>query len=174
MKKIKILLLTVFFALAIVACTATPEDIKFYLNPGIDTIEINSEYDDPGVTARVFGINRSTEIIENTLDVTKIGSYHITYNFVYQDYNLTLVRIVTVIDETPPVLELNPGIDTIKVNETWQDASISYYDNSEDEVSFNVEGFVNNTITGTYIITYTIIDSSGNESHIYRYVNVIN
>jgi len=174
MRKIKILLLTLIFVFATVACTANVEDIKFYLNPGIDTIEINSEYEDPGVTAKVFGIKRTTEIIENTLDVTKIGSYHITYNFIYQDYDLTLVRIVTVIDETPPVLALNPGVDTIKVGETWQDASISFYDNSEAEVSFEVEGFVNNAKVGNYIITYSITDSSGNESKIYRYVNVIN
>lgn len=174
MKKIKLMLLLAIFSFTLAACTATPEDVKFYLNPGLDTIEVNSNYEDPGVTAKVFGIKRSTEIVENTLDVSKIGSYHITYNFTYQDYDLTLVRIITVIDETPPVLVLNPGIDTIKVNQNWQDASFSYYDNSEDEVSFEIEGFVDNSKAGTYVITYSAVDSSGNESKIYRYVNVIN
>lgn len=173
MSKFKIIFLILFLSITFTACTASQEDIKFYLNPGNDTVEVNSTYVDPGVTAKVFNISRSTEVVENTVNTSEVGVYYITYNFVYKDFDLTLVRIVTVIDEKPPLVALNPGIDTIKVGDTWEDASISTTDNSEGEITITTSGSVNNEIAGTYIITYTAIDSSGNESSISRYINVI-
>jgi len=174
MKKIKIIFLTLIIAIISISCTAKIENIDFYLNPGNDTVQLNSTYIDPGVTAKAFGIKRATEVLENTVDTTKLGVYYIVYNFVYQDFDLKLTRIITVVDETPPKLSLNPGIDTIKIGETWEDASIQILDNSEDEVQLEVLGEIDNTKVGAYVITYVVTDSSGNSSMIERYVNVIN
>jgi hypothetical protein len=156
-----------------VGCNAEIDDIDFYLNPGVDTVEVNSDYEDPGATSKVFGLRRSNEVIENTVDITKTGVYHITYNFVYQELEMTLTRVVTVVDETPPVLVLNPGLDTVKVNSPWTDASFSYYDNGEKDLEIEVTGFVNTSQIGTYVITYKATDESGNSSTIYRHINVI-
>ena len=174
MKKISIIILIFIMAMIFLSCTATPEQIEFYLNPGIDTVEINSNYEDPGVTARAFKIKRSTSIIENTLDITKLGTYHITYNFVYQNFDLTLVRIITVIDETPPVLALNTGVDTIKIGEEWVDSSVKISDNSNQDVTLEINGTVNINRPGIYTITYIATDLSGNQTSIKRYVNVVN
>lgn len=173
MKKFNLLLIAGITILAMIGCNAEIEDVDFYLNSGIDTIEVNSEYIDPGATAKVFGLRRSNEVIENTIDATQVGVYHITYSFVYQEFEMTLTRIVTVIDETPPVLELNPGLDTVRINSTWSDSSFSYYDNSEKNLIFEVSGFVDTSKTGTYVISYKATDESGNSSTVYRYVNVI-
>ena len=162
-----------FLSIGFLACSASQENISFVLNPANDTIQINSEYDDPGVTAKVFGLKRSTEVVENTVDTSKTGVYHIIYNFVYKEFDMTLVRIVTVIDDTPPEINLNPGIDTIKLGTTWEDASITYEDNSNEEVVITTVGEVNNNLIGTYIITYTATDASGNIASIKRYVSVI-
>jgi hypothetical protein len=173
MKKFKLLLIVGFLIFTMIGCNAEIDDIDFYLNSGIDTIEVNSVYVDPGATAKVFGLRRSNEVIENTVDATQVGVYHITYSFVYQEFEMALTRIVTVIDETPPVLVLNPGLDTIRINSTWSDASFSYYDNSENNLIFEITGFVDTSKTGTYVISYKATDESGNSSTIYRYVNVI-
>lgn len=173
MKKFRLLLIVLISVLTMIGCNAEKDDIDFYLNLSIDTIEVNSEYKDPGATAKVFGLRRSNEVIENTVDATQVGVYYVTYSFVYQEFEMTLTRIVTVIDETPPVLEINPGLDTIKINSNWSDASFSYYDNSEKDLIFEVTGFVDTYTTGTYIISYKATDESGNSSTVYRYVNVI-
>ncbi|PKK91574.1 MAG: hypothetical protein CVV62_00930, partial [Tenericutes bacterium HGW-Tenericutes-7] len=156
-----------------VGCNAKIDDINFYLNPGVDTITLNSEYEDPGVTAKVFGLKRSTEVLENTVNTNEIGTYYITYSFEYKEFYFELTRIVVVIDETPPVIELNPGIDTIKVGQTWIDAGVSVDDNSENNTTVAVSGNVDIATKGSYIITYTVTDSSGNSSSIRRIINVI-
>lgn len=174
MKKISLTVLFFIMTIVFLSCTATPQQIEFYLNPGIDTIEINSTYEDPGVTARAFKIKRATSIVENTLDITKLGTYHITYNFVYQDFDLTLVRIITVIDENPPVLALNSGVDTIKIGEEWIDSSVIISDNSNQDITLEINGTVNINKAGIYTITYIATDLSGNQASIKRYVNVVN
>jgi len=118
-KRILIVFFVIISSIIFVGCNAKIDDINFYLNPGVDTITLNSEYEDPGVTAKVFGLKRSTEVLENTVNTNEIGTYYITYSFEYKEFYFELTRIVVVIDETPPVIELNPGIDTIKVGQTW-------------------------------------------------------
>jgi len=173
MNKIKVIITAFLLLILLVACTPSNSDIKFYLNPGNDTVELNSEYEDPGVTAKVFGINRKTEVKENTFDISQVGVYYIIYYFHYQDIEMELTRIITVIDETPPVIELNIGVDTIRLGETWIDAGIKALDNSNDEISVNVFGIVDVNTIGTYIITYEATDIYGNSSEILRYVSVI-
>ena len=78
-----------------------------------------------------------------------------------------------VIDETSPVLKLNPGVDTINVGQNWIDSGIEVSDNGEDDYTLTVSGNVNIDIPGSYIITYSATDSSGNISVLTRIVNVI-
>ncbi len=172
-KRIIIFFLVIIFSIIFIGCNAKIDDIDFYLNPGIDTITLDSEYEDPGVTAKVFGLKRSTEVLENTVDTSQIGTYYITYKFEYKEFYFELTRIVVVIDETPPVLNLNPGIDTIKVGQIWVDAGVSIDDNIENDTIVIVSGNVDTATRGSYIITYTATDSTGNSSTITRIVNVI-
>lgn len=171
--KIAILILGIMLMSLMIGCTATEEDIKFYLNEGIDTIELNTDYEDPGATAIVFGLKRKSEVLENTIDTTKLGEYHILYEYSYQDISLQLLRIVTVVDETAPIISLNPGVDTIKSGDIWIDAYVTVTDNSELDVRVSVSGSVDTSTIGIYKITYTATDSSNNISIQYRYVHVI-
>lgn len=172
-KKIIIILLLVLSPIILLACNAKIDDIDFYLNPGLDTVNLNSEYVDPGVTAKVFGIRRSTEVLENTVDTSQEGTYYIKYKFDYQDFHFELTRIVIVLDETPPIISLNPGLDTIKVGQTWIDSGVNVSDNAGTDYTLSVSGNVNSSIAGSYIISYTATDSAGNTSVLTRVVNVI-
>ena len=78
-----------------------------------------------------------------------------------------------VTDQTPPVITLNPGVDTIQLGQTWEDAGASVTDNSGETITIQVSGEVNSNVVGTYVITYIAIDSSGNRASINRHVNVI-
>ena len=171
--KLVVVIMFLILSLLIASCTATEDDIKLYLYESIDTVEVNSEYEDPGSTAIVFGLGRKTEVIENTVDITKIGTYHILYSFTYQEITLKLTRIVTVIDETQPSVSLNPGIDTIYLGDTWIDASVTVDDNSNENVTISITGSVNTSIKGVYEIVYTVTDSSKNITTISRFFHFI-
>lgn len=172
--KSKISLLILVCMIFLTGCSApTPDQILMELNPGIDTVEINTTFIDAGVKASVFGLPVKITIIENTLDMTQIGQYQITYEVDYRGVVKTITRVIFVIDETPPMGILNIGLDTIIKGQTWVDASITATDNSLVEVTVTTSGYVNTNFPGDYMITYVLEDSAGNQSTYYRWVFVI-
>ncbi len=79
-------------------------------------------------------------------------------------------------DHENPSLNLISGdTATAFLNETYTDPGYEVFDNcdvlSNDEV--NIDGVVNTGITGTYILTYKVTDSSGNITIKKRTVNVV-
>lgn len=172
--KIKTLLISVLLLLTLTACGApTADQIKLSLKPGIDTVEINTAYEDAGIKATVYGLPVKVSIIENTVDMSKIGTYQITYQVDYRGVIKTMTRYVFVVDETAPVGLINPGIDTIYLGTTWVDTNVEVSDNSNDEISIITTGTVDSNTLGNYLITYTLEDTSGNVSTYYRWVSVI-
>ena len=83
-----------------------------------------------------------------------------------------MTRYVIVTDQTAPVIELNIGVDTVKLNDAWTDGGVTTIDNSGESILAVVSGSVDTSTTGTYQIDYTATDSSGNTSSIIRYVTV--
>jgi hypothetical protein len=173
------LLLTISFISVFIlsACssfyTKDPETLRISLNPGIDTVEVNSDFIDSGASATLEGKDHSVEVIKNNVDITKVGLYEIIYQTTYSDNTLEIKRFVDVIDTTPPLISLIPGIDTIEKNSLWHDYGVSVSDNSNLDVTIVTEGYVTTSQIGEYQITYTAIDAQGNESSIIRYVHVI-
>lgn len=173
MKKIQ-LIIFILTAILLTGCTELSVNyLVFELNPGVDTIEINEQYVDNGAYASYGFKEVVVTVIENTIDSTTIGEYEIVYQAVYKDLVQTLVRKVTVVDETPPQLTLKPGVDTIVLGDTWIDASVDVYDESNQDVTLLVIGEVQNEV-GSYEIIYQATDASGNISRISRIVYVIN
>ncbi len=151
--------------------TAAPL-IIILLYPGQDTVEINSEWIDAGAKLFVDDVEYACEIVE-TVDLSTLGVYTVKYECLYNDTVYHASRYVVVIDQTPPNISLNLGVDTIKLGEDWQDASVTVTDNSLGEITLTVSGTVDTSTLGTYLITYTATDASGNTSSITRYVTVI-
>lgn len=153
--------------------TTFKEEIFLELNPGVDTIEVNTSFVDAGVNAYYGDFILEATILENTVDITKIGVYYISYQVSYGSEVKEIFRVVFVIDTISPEISLSPGIDTLVLGETWVDAGVIISDNSEEEIVAEVKGTVNVNEVGTYEITYEAIDSSGNKSVIVRYVHII-
>lgn len=160
------------FVLMIAGCTeVSAEYIQLELNPGVDTIQIGSTHIDRGATA-YYGLRAlDVVVISNNVDPLTIGTYEIVYEATYSGVTKVIRRLVDVVDMKPPVLSLNPGIDTIIEGQLWIDAGVSIEDHSE-IVSVVVEGEVGSS-TGDYIITYRVVDVFGNTSSIQRIVSVI-
>ncbi len=147
-------------------------DVYFALIDGQDTVEINTEWEDAGADWRV---NDSVEIqyTEDDVAVDVLGLHTVTYTVVHEGETHEIIRYVMVVDQTPPVITLNPGIDTVVVGETWVDAGANVTDNSGETLTITVRESVNTTQPGTYEVVYEATDASGNTATVIRYVNVV-
>lgn len=137
-------------------------------------IEVNQQYQDAGAKAsyRFQDISEDIET-ENLVDFTKIGTYEVHYYL--HDFDKTATRTVEVIDTTPPVLTLE-GPQVLRVFEftPMEDPGIRAFDNLDGDISESVviDNKVDMETQGSYVITYTATDSSGNTSSIDRTVEV--
>ena len=170
MRKTIFFMIIMVLSLSLVACAEPSIDrLKFNLNPGIDTIELNTEHVDEGAKATYGFRTLDVEVLSNNVDTSKIGEYEIVYYVTYLDFEKTLTRKVTVVDEMLPIVNLNPGLDTIYQGETWMDQGVF----SDEDIDVEVTGFVDINTPGEYVITYTVKDINGQELVLYRFVNVI-
>lgn len=152
--------------------TIVDDEIYLVLLSGVDTVEINSEWVDAG--AKIIINDQESDIVTtSTIDIETLGIYEIVYQYTYLSITYEISRYVIITDQTPPVIELNLGVDTIKVGNIWIDSGVTVTDNSEEEIEVTVNGTVDINTIGTYLITYTATDSSGNSSSGKRYVTVI-
>lgn len=116
--------------------------------------------------------------ISVTGNIAKIaGSYNITYSATDSSGNtVSVLRIINVSDVTAPVLSLN-GASSINVlkDSAYTELGATAIDDSEGDVTsfIVITGNVNTAVAGTYYVTYTVKDSSNNESSITRTVVVI-
>ena len=153
--------------------TTEADELLFYLNPGIDTIDVHTSFIDAGATAILNEqpIDVVTDL--STVNIDEIGEYYIKYSVVIDDETISIYRVVFVIDQTKPEVTLNPGIDTIHLNDEWIDAGVETIDHGDDSLDIIVEGEVDTSVAGNYIITYIVTDDSMNQTVVIRVVHVI-
>ncbi len=173
MKKI-VLLIAVILLITLTGCFEQSEDkLIIGLNPGVDTIEVGDTFIDNGAHANYVFKTLYPTVESSDVNTDQVGVYSIIYEISYLEFSKTITRIVTVIDETPAVLTLNPGVDTVVIGHDWIDAGIQVEDNTNHDVSITVIGEVDINIAGEYLITYLVTDENGNASSIIRYVTII-
>ena len=145
-------------------------------------IEINSSpYSEPGYTCddNVDGdISNNVIVAGDTVDYTTLGIYNITYNVSDAKGNPAIekIRTVNVIDTTNPVVVLigNASID-ITLGNAYTELGATASDNSNESLTVVIGGdTVDVNTAGTYVVTYTATDSTGNTHQISRSVNIIN
>ena len=142
----------------------------------------NQNYADPGVNAsdNYYSENSLIRIVDNKVDVNKLGTYTITYTVRDGSNNSTnVVRQVNVVDRVAPVLEMLGGDPFDLVwNDTFEMANevriIDNYYSSEDLLPMvqKTTTLDVNPITGKYYggtrgwkeITYQVTDPSNNQS----------
>ena len=133
---------------------------------GIDTVERGSTWTDAGATAD----GGELVAVSGTVNTNIVGTYTITYTATDVSGNTaTATRTVTVVDTTAPVITVTNGIDTVERGSTWTDAGAT----TDGGEFVTVSGTVNTNILGTYAITYTATDVSGNVGTVTRTVTVV-
>ena len=135
------------------------------VTPGTDTAGQGGTWTDAGATADTG----ETVITSGTVDTNTLGTYTITYTATDASGNTgTATRTVTVVDATAPVITVTPGTDTVSQFSTWTDAGAT----ADTGETVTTSGTVDTNTLGTYTITYTATDASGNTGTATRTVTV--
>ena len=142
-------------------------------------LEVGSTYTDAGATAsdNYDGDISSQIVVVNNVDVNTLGSYTVTYSVSDSSSNAAsaVTRTVNVVDQTAPTITIlgdNPA--TIEAGSTYTDAGATATDNYNNDVtsSITASSTVDSNTIGSYTVTYTVSDASGNQATAVRTVIV--
>ncbi|WP_299440755.1 DUF5011 domain-containing protein [uncultured Aquimarina sp.] len=136
-------------------------------------------FNDPGATAtdNIDGDLTSQIAVTGSVNVNAIGTYVLTYTVSDAAGNeVSETRTVNVIGDNPPVITLlgdNPL--EISYGSTFTDPGATAADDLDGDISgqITVTGTVDVNTLGSYTITYSVTDSSGNNTQATRTVNVV-
>lgn len=134
----------------------------------LEYVEINSTYNDLGVTAKDSSNNVLSNVNVSTspnLNLTKIGTYLRTYTVSISGYSNIAYRTIIVRDTTGPVIEFDGDLTLTlsQVNDYDFKSDITVTDNSNGDVSVTVSDNIT-ALAGSYTVEYKATDSSGNVS----------
>ncbi len=144
------------------------------------TLECKTDYTEPGYTVddnKDKDLEKDVKISGN-VNTNKVGKYTLTYKVSDKSGNGdTAKRVINVVDTTAPILKL-VGKNTTYVyrNSIYRERGIkSAIDNVDGDVSDTLEinDNIDTSVLGTYKVTYTVQDKSGNITEKFRTVNVI-
>ena len=144
-------------------------------------LSVGEAFKDPGATAKddVDGDLSGKITLSGKVDTKKEGEYTLTYSVTDSAGNSAtarrVVKVVPAPDTTPPTLTLKgEATITISVGEKFVDPGAEAMDDRDGDISarIKVEGDVDSSREGTYLLTYSVTDSAGNESKATRTVIV--
>ena len=173
MKKFTLMMMVVLIGFMISCNRAedSMDQINFSLNPGVDTVLLNTPHTDAGAHAAIGDQTFTVQVVSNTVNTGIPGVYHITYQTEYENSTYQIQRVVHVVNDPSP--RINPGVDTIKVNTTWEDAGITAMGYNNNQLPFTVHGTVDTTTVGVYLIEYHVEKIPNNPTILLRYVHVV-
>lgn len=176
-KKVLLLVLIVFLFFFIISRLFS-KDIKMELN-GSSTVDIEfgSTYSESYATAK-YGNKDISDTIEvsGTVDTSKLGTYKVTYTAKHKKKTKSISRTVNIKDTVSPTLALVGDAEiNIAQGSKYQELGCTATDNYDGDLTtkISIENQVNTATKGTYIVKYTVTDSSGNSANISRTVNVV-
>jgi len=140
------------------------------------TIIQNTPFIDDGANA-VDNIDGSVTVnISGTVDTKVVGEYIITYSATDSAGNTTTIeRIINVeADTRAPVITMTGESPTeVYLGDKYTEAGANALDDVDGEVEVTLSGAVDSNITGSYTITYSATDLTGNLAVLTRIVNVV-
>lgn len=157
----------------------TTQPILILNGPTDITLEYGEQYKEMGYQAidETDGDITSKVKISGVINEIKIGSYQLIYTVTDKEGNQTRkVRNIKIVDTKAPTIKLN-GKDTIYlyINQEYNEEGATANDNYDGNISTQIitSGKVNSSQFGSYQITYTAKDTSGNTTTIIRNIIVI-
>lgn len=147
------------------------------IGPELLYMDVNSEYIEYGAKATYNGkdISDKVKVDSSLVNTNVLGDYKVKYSVFVDDVEEYIYRDVRVIDTVSPVIELLGDekvyvlLNGIYVEDGYK-VSDNYDKNLEKEVE--ITGNVNVKKEGSYFLTYTVMDKSGNKASVKREVVV--
>ncbi|QLH09204.1 immunoglobulin-like domain-containing protein [Candidatus Nitrosotenuis sp. DW1] len=146
------------------------------------TINVGTPYSELGATATDLedgDITGAIVIDSSAVNTSVVGSYSVTYTVTDSSGNTdTETRTVNVVAGNLPVIAItgaNP--QTINVGTPYSELGATATDLEDGDITGAIvidSSAVNTSVVGSYSVTYTVTDSSGNTDTETRTVNVIN
>jgi PKD repeat protein len=138
-------------------------------------VEIYHPYTEEGASVKDNIDTGLSVSISGSVDTMHLGTYIITYESQDLLGNKTVVeRVVTVGDTTRPQLTPNGNDTTIlEVFSKYVEQGVNAIDNYTEFPSLKIQGTVNTSKLGKYLVTYKAKDSVGNIGTAYRWVFVV-
>lgn len=134
-----------------------------------ETVEVGTDFKYATIRWLFFNVSNKAIITTNTVDITKVGEYKISYMFGIRILNQT----IHVVDTQPPVIILK-GDDVIytKSIENLKEPGYEATDNYDGELTWKVRRkcVPDNVEIGKYIFLYSVFDTSGNTTTVERIV----
>ena len=155
-------------ALLILLAATLSMDLQLTVNGGTDPLTLvygKDTYQELGATATADGKDVDVQIT-GSVDMTKLGTYTITYKAQYLWKTKTVEREVRVVDTTAPVIVLKtvPGYMTLP-GEEYQEEGYTAEDDYDGDITDKVQVRIENDV-----VYYTVKDSSGNETTVERQI----
>lgn len=135
------------------------------------TIEFGDSYEDPGAAAVYYGTIFQKEpldvavTVEGAVDLSKVGTYVLHYRAEYEELSDSASRTVHVVDTELPVLSLlGEETITLPVGTEYEEPGWTASDNYSGDLAESVtaSGALDPMVPGSYTLSYTVSDSSGN------------
>ena len=142
-------------------------------------VEYGEKFEDPGASAVYYGSIFQREPLdlpvtaEGSVDTEKLGEYTVRYHAEHERISGEATRTVRVVDTKSPVLTLLGDATVIMpVGTEYREAGCTAIDNYSGDLTEAVEidGVPDPATPGTYTLTYSVRDSSGNAGMIQRTV----
>ncbi len=142
-------------------------------------VEYGDSFEDPGATAVFYGTIFQQEpldvpvTVEGSVDLTKLGTYELRYHAAHEETFGENARTVRVVDTVnPEIALLGEDTVTLPVGEEYRESGYAASDNYNGDLTdaVQIDGAVDPSVPGSYILTYSVSDESGNQARISRTV----
>ena len=141
-------------------------------------VKYNEEYKDPGAKSSYKDENLTDKIkVDTNIDLEHVGTYKYKYDVKYKNQEKSVERIIEVIDDEKPTIELiGQKIVTMVEGNPYKELGAKAKDEYDGDLTDKIEIDTSKLDTkkiGSYKVTYKVTDSSGNTTDIERTVNVV-
>ena len=139
-------------------------------------LEVGNEFTPSVVNVSVNDEDYTSKlkVDSSKLDFKKLGKYEVIYYIIYNNKKYSEKETVLVVDTTKPTITLKGKNVTILVNEKYEEPGYEVEDNYDKNLKEKVivKNELDNQKPGTYKVTYTVSDTSGNSTEVSREVIV--
>jgi uncharacterized repeat protein (TIGR01451 family) len=143
--------------------------------PADVTVECHTSYTDAGASATDSCAGALPVSVSGSVNVNAVGDYTLTYTATDASGNTgTATRVVHVRDTTAPAVTVNGANPmTVAHGSAFVDPGATASDSCGGPLPVSVSGSVNTGVIGTYTLTYSATDASGNTGTATRTVFVV-